>query len=257
MKQFIQFLEERLSKKINFLSWPSSFQEIKELHLKEDLEHLTNNPKLDIDEIHTHSDIIPNNLSTTEEKSLLYYTSMRPSNKDGHQCSYNMNNYLRNCAGDKSCKILYGHKKEKVKDAIEKLSVVFSSNNTNRVPITVYGAAPKHIIKKIQNGSYHNLAGFTSTTSKLGVAKDFARMYHPLDNDMHVLVYHMPQNVAISVANIADHGNENEFILNHGHGISYSHSEDPIQTPNGTLYLHHVNIHPERHTLENYGEYTD
>jgi hypothetical protein len=273
MKNFVQFLEEQKNK-VSFLNFPSSFRELDDDNLetvREDLEHLTNQDPEEhsIDDIHNHPSIKPQKLDGKQDDAISDYTSKSSESKlGGHASSGNINAYLRNRAGDSTQKIMHGHSKEKVEQAVRSLSSTFTKENTNRVPITTYGGVPKHIGEKLASskaGDIHHMAGFTSTSTRKHVAHDFAQKYNDEAGHKksklslfskgpvhHVVVYHLNQHVGLSAANHSDHTLENEVILHHGAKVEYSHSDAPKKENGKLIQYHHVKVHSEHLPLEHY-----
>ena len=206
---------KRNSKQLNFLSWPGSHAEMRELSAKalddklkkhrhkqdytkkhssthrnikegwddydEDFGDIdADEEEPDHSEIHRHPKVRPQQLLPEHKVVISHYTSTGSSDINGHRSSENMNNYLRNRSGDLQSKMTKRYPEKKMEDSITALSSAFTRENTNRMPVEAHSGVPArigHALMKAGAGSAHTIAGFTSTSTDPDVAHEFADMH--------------------------------------------------------------------------------
>lgn len=252
--------------RIPFLpSWNSSHKEQRKDDLKEnffhDMAHEDAKPKRNKmgsyydSNFHDHPDVEPKKLTAEHKTAIKHYSQTSSYHNNGHASSQNMNNYLRNRAGDKSVKI-QSHHASKVDESVRKLSKAFTPENTNRKEVQTFGAVPEHVgnhLKKSGKGSRHSLPGFTSTSSARSIADSFASQY---GGKKHIIHYHIKPGAGLSVAKHSKF-DEDEVLLHHGAHIEYHGTKTHKDPDTGdTVHVHHVTVHPTHTPLEHYGEYT-
>jgi hypothetical protein len=286
MKSFKDFiLEKKKSWLDSSLSFNSSFREVikNKRDLKESFDDIEHRNWLDDNQtpftaenkhrvgynhfFHDHPDVEPKELEKHHIDAIEHYCTSKSNGPNGHRSSGNMNAVLRNMSGDKNQRILGPHIFDEVKRSIKALSSAFTPNNTNRKEITTYGAVPHHIGRRlIESGknSEHHLAGFTSTSSDKETAMHFANEYAsdrntPDDEPYHIVKYHIKPGVGLSAAKHSSY-DENEVILHHGAKITYHGPEYIVHQRSNRAHprqiiIHHVTVHPEHKSLEEYGQY--
>lgn len=208
--------------------------------------------------IHNHPDVGPTVVTDSDREAIDRYTG-----------SYSgiINGYLRYRAGDRS----YGqhpgngeraHKQ--TEEHIKNLSNVFSRGNTNRIPIHTWSGVPAHVGTDLMNssiGSYHHIAGFTSTSTHKSTANSFAVGHAgSAANDRHVIHYKVQKGAGLSVAGHSSY-DENEVILHHGaqikyHGTTVYHPSDGSPSVH-KVHVHHVTVYPKSLPLSKYGPIGD
>lgn len=286
MKTFKEFLKSVKKKKTNWLSWDQphdkkevswlswpSPHEMRDQLVKEEfiIEDWTNEgpepktKKSDTDmeydsSFHDHPDVIPKKINRGHALAIDHYVAGGWNNPvSGPGTSRNINWYLRNRAGESDDKIKGGHSEDKVKTAINRLSSLFTPDNTNRKSVEVYSGVPQHIGKKLQEageGSTHYLPGFTSTSSSRLTAHAFARSFARSDNLKEQHVLHITAKPGTGVS-LVHHSilPENEVLIHHGARLTY-HGTTTHQNRDGTVtHVHNVTIHPDHKKLEDYGPY--
>lgn len=168
LKSFHAFLAESKRRKtdpepINFLSWAGSHAEMRELESKEldaklkkhrhkqryEKEHKSKSKSIkeglfdsdrgDPSEIHRHADVKPQRLLPEHIVAIKHYASTSSKNViNGYRSSYNINNYLRNRAGDLQSKMSKKHSSKTMDDSVVALSSAFTPENTNRITVEAH-----------------------------------------------------------------------------------------------------------------------
>jgi hypothetical protein len=250
---------ERRDKSMDCFPWSATFAELRGVSIPDVNESIAYDK-----DFHDHPDVKPGNLSPTHKEAIANYTSMGSGDPDsGHGSSKNLNGYLFNRMGFKSRKVEGGHTPENVKSSVENLSSAFTPENTNRKELTTYSAIPSDmgsLLEKSEKGKVHTFPGFTSTSSRFGIARNFAQAYHddmgrPKGRVDHIVEYKLHPKTGLSVVKHSDFP-ENEVLLNHGSKVEYSHTEDKDFGGIPTK-IHHVIVHPKQLPLSDYPTYSE
>lgn len=208
--------------------------------------------------IHTHPEVGPTVVRDNDRQAIDRYTG---------SYSATINGYLRYRAGDRSYGQHPGNGERVHKDTEEKiknLSNVFSKGNTNRIPMHTWSGVPAHVGTDLMNssiGSYHHIAGFTSTSTHKSTANSFAVGHAGSgDSDRHIIHYKVQKGAGLSVAAHSAY-DENEVILHHGAQIKYRgttvyHPKDD-STLSHKVHVHHVTVYPKSLPLSKYGPIGD
>lgn len=253
MSDFREFRD----KKLECFPWSATFAEIRGVDKPRVSEAITYNTSF-----HDDDSVKPKNITSEQSRAIVNYTSMKSADVEcGHGSSKNVNGYLFNRMGHRS-RCVEHHEPEDVLNSVKTLSSAFTKENTNRKPITTYGAIPKqygNTLEKSKSGTIHRFPGFTSTSSDYRVAKDFAHMYaDELPEDMrecHIVKYTVNPGAGLSVVRHSDYP-EDEILIHHGTHVEYSHTED--KDIHGTrTKIHHVTAHNKHIPLTEYGVYSD
>lgn len=197
-------------------------------------------PHLDYDEIHNHPDIKPQNITPEHESAILLYTDS----------SSRMNKYLERHKAGLNNKPLNGQ--------INKMSSVFTTENTNKKPLITWSGIPTKIGKKLiqfDNGTNHTFTRFTSTSTSYAKALGFAKSHaDEAKKELHVLKCYNEPGSSISLAKHSAIPSENEVLLNHGNHITYLYTTQHKPEPSSTavLYVHHIKVHNTHTPLEEY-----
>lgn len=245
-----------------FLGWKSSFGEIRNNQITEEevLKHhneLTQNMSGGYrwDTLHDHPDIKPPELSDEHQQSVGNYTGASSDNAiKGHASSGNMNAYLRKRMGDIKSKIIGSHSPEKVKESIDRLSAVFTPENTNKKSVESFSGIPGRIgtkLQKLKPGDTHHIPGFTSTSTKYDTALGFARSYNDTKTT-HVIKFHIKPNAGLSAVYYSRFPHENEIILHHGAKVSYLGRSSSVSPQGDKVIVHNMIVHPEHLSLDEY-----
>lgn len=208
--------------------------------------------------IHNHPDVEPSVVTDKDRDVIDRYTG---------SYSGTINGYLRYRAGDRSSGQYPGYgvgAHRETEGHIKSLSAVFGKGNTNRIPIHTWSGVPEHVGKDLMGstiGSYHHIAGFTSTTTHKNTANNFAVAHAgSSQNDRHVIHYKVQRGAGLSVASHSGY-DENEVILHHGAQIKY-HGTTVYHPNNGSgmshkIHVHHVTVYPKTLPLSKYGPIGD
>lgn len=276
MKSFKEYILEKKNNK-SFLSWDSDFSSIRsKIKLNESSSFHEKYPVISSDkknehdckynsEFFDHPDIIQKSILPEHKRAITSYCSAKSTSNNGFASSSNMNAMLRNMSGDKTQHIQY-QDPDDVKISIKTLSSVFKDkNNTNRKQIQTFAGIPHHIGEQLMNSgkdTEHHLAAFTSTSIQPRVAHNFAmgynKKYHH-DGLPHIIKFDVKPGAGLPAAHHSPY-DENEVILHHGAKITYHGHEilehtDPYSGEKSSVIVHHVTVHPEHKSLEEYGSY--
>ena len=118
MLSFLDFINQKqITLPVSVLSWDGSFAAMRKsislqprtafpakfnesVASEQPLKHTGSEvPHKDYDEIHTHPNIIPQNITPEHGAAIDHYVSTDTVSENGHAASGNMNNYLRNRMG--------------------------------------------------------------------------------------------------------------------------------------------------------------
>lgn len=287
MKSFKEYNKEKDDKDPDFLSWDSSFSEVREnkKEKEKDKKKLKESEIKDTEwygrpepESHSHAhqnipdrnvtyngsfhddpEVKPQKVNKEHSTSINNYATTASSHAEGHASSGNMNAYLRNRAGKRKEGIFHGHPEEKVAESVKKLSGAFTPENTNKKHITTWGGVPSSIGEKLQrggSGKKHTLAGFTSTSSSRITAKSFGDNYKSdkSKKPTHIIKYNIEPGAGLSSVHHSRYS-ENEAILHHGAHITYHHTTEHDDGDGGKVLVHHVTVHNTHKPLEKYRPY--
>lgn len=213
------------------------------------------------DVVHDHPDIKPTALSKDHIEAIKHYTETKSVDKDGWGSSHNLNAYLRN-RSDSSNRPKHQtehHEPEQVEKGVQRLSSAFTPKNTNNTPIRTYSGIPPSVgerLRKSKVGTRHTLAGFTSTSTSVSTAQEFAFQHAENEEEMfpHMLICHVEKGAGLSLAHHSAHP-EHEILLHHGAHITYRGSETDEDEDGNETHYHHVTVHPTHKPLEEYGPY--
>lgn len=275
-KQFVN--EVKKNPKESILSWKSSHAELRLTppQISEELfgrgKTTTNKLGQIHDKIHDHPQIKPQAITKDHEIAIKHYTETQSENKAGHSSSHNINSYLRNRADSNpspSSQVAH-HDPKDVERSVKILSSAFTPENTNREHFLTYTGVPPsigHQLMKSKPGDKHTFAGFTSTSTKKGVAHHFAEnalyddpetsVYNDSSSQFerpHVIVCHCEPGSCLSVAGHST-VNEDEALLHHGAHVTYQKTTTRTDEFGDSYRYHHVTVHPTHKPLEEYGPY--
>jgi hypothetical protein len=295
---------EKKTKKPSFLSWDSSHGEQREKKiairesssLANDYLQKFNDHKLAPEQKDNVYDVsysvdhekphLDNSLSDEDHRRVYSYTCAKSSDepdvdRDGTYSSKNLNYFLRNKAAgndlnhpDKKrgfLKSISGYKNLRTEGDLEKavhnLANLFVEKNTNKTSISTFGGIPESVAKKmIKEKGVHYLAGYTSTSLDISVAKSFASEYflETKKGDIYIIHYVLDPHTGISVAKYSGFSEE-EILLRYGTKIEFVKvTEEHLLSsymkqkyPDLKIFVIHVRAHSvtEAKHLDEYGPY--